>query len=107
MSRREHALKLFIETLKNYFAARGRMIMSFMNSTGQDKLSIELRALYWYYPGDKVFKKFMDLYKFLLEEYKGVVVVSGEKIVLEKDKIIVSRRTISAMMGGTSGEDVG
>ncbi|WFO75056.1 hypothetical protein J4526_08270 [Desulfurococcaceae archaeon MEX13E-LK6-19] len=95
---KEKALELFIETLRNYFKARGRMIRSLMETAGQDRLSIELPALYWYYPGDKVFKKFMDLYRYLIKEYNGVIEVLGEQVKLEKDRIIIPKKLITVMI---------
>lgn len=102
----ERVIELFIETLRNYFVARGKMIRSLMEVAGQDKVRIELPALFWYFPKDKdkVFKRFMDLYRYLRGETEGRIIIYGEVVELKEDHIVISRSLINKIMGGIGGK---
>lgn len=91
-------IDLLIKTLKNYLKARGKAIYSLAEAAGQEQVSIELQALYWYYPRTSTYRRFMDMYTSLTSSGECEVSIYGDKIVLKKDRIVLPRRLVKVLM---------
>jgi len=52
MSYGEELIEVFVKTLRKYLEKHGEKIVSMTKATGQKKIKIALRGLFWFYEAD-------------------------------------------------------
>jgi len=70
-----------------------------METAGQKSLKIELEALFWYFPRNQYYRRFMELYNVLKKRKDNEIRISDDaRIILKEDHIVVTRETLSKLL---------
>ncbi len=101
----EEAVAALLNALNEYLKVQGPRIISVLEITGQDRIRIEVRALYRYFEPTENFEKMSDaLHEIMDKKLHGGLEEYGVNLVAENDTLFleVSKNYVKKLLSNLS-----